>query len=69
MITHTGYVPNCVSRYAPRSVPPMVGTNIRQVVLPISLSNKTTVDVFGGAGESSLLLGDELIYIYTVTEG
>jgi hypothetical protein len=47
----------------------MVGTNIRQVVLPISLSNKTTVDVFGGAGESSLLLGDELIYIYTVTEG
>ncbi len=64
-----GLVPNVLSIYTPNSSSPIVGTNMRHVVSPKSLSNKMTADRSGGVGLSSRgFSGDVLIYVYTVAE-
>ncbi len=68
-IVNKGLVPKERSPHIPSAVKPRIGINIRQVVSPAMPSNKMTVDRSGGVGLSSLfLLGDALIYVYTVTE-
>ena len=69
IIVIIGLVPNVRSTQTPAKVKPMIGINILQVVSPAVPSNKTTVERSGGVGLSSLfVLGDGLIYVYTVTE-
>lgn len=68
-IVRNGLVFNVRSAHTPATARPTIGINIRQVVSPATPSNKTTVDLSGGVGLSSLFLfGDALIYVYTVTE-
>lgn len=63
-ISHGVVKPVIESPICPSSARPMVGRNIRQVVEPISLSNKITVERCGGVSFGDL---EVLIYFFIVS--
>lgn len=68
MNENQGSVVNVLSSHTPATSKPIVGTNMRQVASAAVPSNKITGDFSVGVGRSSLVLGDLVIYVYTVTE-
>ena len=67
IIIPSGLLSKLLSTQTPSNVSPTIGINIRQVVSPMSRSNKTTVEASGGVFGASPSGFDVLMYLYTVS--